>query len=310
MFQRIATPTARSGNGLGRRRVGAGARRLRLIFCVVLPLVAPVILPPTPVVADMVVLRDDFTLTAARPDGSLLQGDSPDGPNLPGGTWSNKGATDAWGEPELDAFSGEDVARFSSDVGAAISLSDHAGYVKPDAFRLGFRFHLGEITGTSAHWGVGLGFYDDFTSGPGSPNAFSGFTGFVVDRLGNLKYVDDPQVNTGPQASVSYVDATGNAAFDDQTFHTLSYWVDTQTNEVSRILYDGFLVNFQTSFNALTDVQTDVLGTMVSSDSGDKLGYVDWLEVFVPAPGTLALMGAACLVLGLRRTRAGDRDDE
>jgi len=199
-----------------------------------------------PVAPGVAIVVDDFK---GQTD-DLLASRSPDGANLPGGKWLSKGYAHATGFKIVDN-AGERCARSHYMSVAGVSIADAAAtkYARPSLLKITAKLRLGGIMGDDRHGrGVGLGYMDELNS-DGSmddPPSPVGFTGLLLEPDGQLRLIHAGEP-TDTKVAVK--------EFDPQTFHTLTFTVDTTAGTLVKVAVDGN--DLTPAFNQVKGVFTD-----------------------------------------------------
>ncbi len=256
----------------------------------------------------VVIISDTF---AGTTDGASIAGRTLE-TSLSGGNWQTFGvntvsfhatATAGFGNPLNGTFG------FNGQSVSAVSITSAGAFVKPTVLTIsadlvtsptGFTGTVGSASGGR---GMALGFY----SSPSGPTDFSQnlFTGLVIDNLGNLNLVSDPNAagffggGSFLGTPIAYV-----GTWDASAMHRLSYTVDTTTGAISGISLGGSTASYAFTTNLFTNSATALAGVYLSSESGATLAGMDNFKVEgIPEPSTTLLGGLGVLAL-LRRRRA------
>jgi len=134
---------------------------------------------------------------------------------------------------------------------AGVSIADAAAtkYARPSLLKITAKLRLGGIMGDDRHGrGVGLGYMDELNS-DGSmddPPSPVGFTGLLLEPDGQLRLIHAGEP-TDTKVAVK--------EFDPQTFHTLTFTVDTTAGTLVKVAVDGN--DLTPAFNQVKGVFTD-----------------------------------------------------
>ena len=240
-----------------------------------------------------VIISDTFTGT----NGTLVTAHTPD-TNLPGGSWAQPDYD--WG---YNSISGNTMLMNTSGS-ERISVASSGSYTKPTALSISADLKLGTVDdGTYVARGLGLGFWQTNTS-----TSYSAFRGLFLTPIGSVTDADGIENNGGQGYATVAWSGVGGAAFDPNSFYTLSYDVDTATGRVTRVSLSGSNADFSSivavANNIFTYAQTTYAGLIVSANNGGKVGYADNFVVStVPEPATIGLIGLGSVGVLSRRRR-------
>jgi len=146
---------------------------------------------------------------------------------------------------------GERCARSHYMSVAGVSIADSAAtkYARPSRLTITAKLRVGGILGDDRHGrGVGLGYMDELTNenSMDDPPSPGGFTGFLLEPDGNLRFIRDGQP-TETKVAIK--------EFDPKTFHTLTFTVDTTAGTLEKVEVDGN--DLMPAFNLIKGVFTD-----------------------------------------------------
>ncbi len=232
------------------------------------------------------IVSDGFSGTS----GTDINGRTPDGANLPGGTWSvyqqNAGGTSPM---TLTTVSQTNAVSTNFNDSAGISITSANGYTEPSVLNISGEVYVNNSTA------VGIGFLSGFPaagSGTDSGTTFSG-----VQWNGGLKdlFLQQGTNNT-------YLGNFNALSLD--AFYTLSYTIDTSTGNISNLTFDGSSVATPTA-SFFTPANTALAGFYATSGAVTDTAYVANFSVSgaVPEPGALAILGASATALLIWKRR-------
>jgi len=239
------------------------------------------------------IIHETFT----APNGTLLNGLTPDQADYPGTKWTDG----TYYNPQIQ----NNVLNIGADTGATLSLASAGAYVKPAALTESVTFKIN----TDTYYGVGIG----FSSGAVTNGIayHSVFTGFNVSGTGTLSL----QSAGGVRGSVAW---SGSSAFSASQFYTLSYSLNTANGSVSGIALTGSTANYSPlvtdalNNNVFSVAHTADVEIWGQGGSGGNQALFSNVSVATtaavspaPEPGTLALGGVGLAGLLAARRRNG-----
>ncbi|MGC8540538.1 MAG: hypothetical protein ACP5QA_07895 [Phycisphaerae bacterium] len=245
-------------------------------------------------------------------NGSLINGRTPDGANLPGSTWQVEQQNATGTSPmTIDTSTGNPApsANTNFNDAAGISIASANGYIEPAVLTISADLNMGTITGGGLSYnvyGVGLGFWNALPAS--GSNAVTGFTGVTMDPYGDLTFINNGTASaTAKAAAPSSATVVGGYI---SGFNTLTYSINTGTGAITQLTFDG--TDLTSAFSGLTAFTPSVatLSGFFGNDpySASDNGYVDNFSVSttsaVPEPAAICLFavgGMGLLLVGRKR---------
>jgi hypothetical protein len=219
-------------------------------------------------------------------NGAAIDGRTPDGTDLPGGTEYVTTAGNGVPIPVILTGSGNPAPTASTGFhsSASISIASTGTYVKPIQFVISADLCVNTITGsgTSEGRGVALGFYS--VANPRASDDSTNFTGLVFGNNSGSGTLYLYIAGTGVVGSVTVLNGTLNTT----SFYNVTYTVNTANGSLSNILFNGTAVVGLPATTAFTDAATSRAAFYGSSDSGGRTGYVDNFTVSTAVGAGLA----------------------
>ncbi len=198
-------------------------------------------------------------------------------------------------------------------------LASAGSYVKPTEFTISADLNLNgmvpdpsEVVSagqTGIIRGITLGFFDNASTGTNLFNERRSPLGVTYNDAGHLMLVV-PNLPLGASTILASVSTfgPGNTPIPTTGTHNLSYLVDTTTQSISNVTFDGVAVNFGVPVTQFTDAATAYAGSYAASGLGNTFGTLDNFTITaVPEPSTFILCGLGAvglLVAGRRRRKA------
>ncbi len=168
------------------------------------------------------VIHDTFSGSS----GTSIAGQQPSPVNLPGGTYTN------FGSQQGASYTGSNSVNMNIDSGIVVPISSAGSYVKTATMTISAGLQINTLTGSdlgsgSAFRGLGVGFFDS-GSGAGS-NAFTGFSGVVLNVNGTVTLSQAPSATNVETNYVSYIawPSATLGAFSTSIPYVFTYTVNT-----------------------------------------------------------------------------------
>lgn len=256
----------------------------------------------------MTIISDSFSGT----NGATMNGRTPDGFNLPGGTYASASYLSGLGADQtiITGVGSPGPAALAGFNGSVIyNLASNGAYTKPSLLTLSIDLQINTTQDDlpNSLRGVGLGFYSAPRVNNSEVEAFVNFTGLNVSPSGALVLV----VAGVRQAATAVAAAPG---FSTSSFYNLTYSIDTVTGSITSVSFNGNdytnVFSGSTTAGVFTAGLTDRFGYYGSTATATAFtAYVDNLAITsaIPEPATdglLAAGGGLLLLLRPRRPRA------
>ncbi len=244
-----------------------------------------------PAYGQAIIIQDQFTAAT----GGSLNGNTPDGADLPGTAWQNGGAGSG------GRYSGGTQAQINGTNGGPLIQLNTATYTAPTLLTISAALKGGGSgTDYSPQFrGLGLGFSAWVM--PSTVNAVNGgFQGMAINNNGTvgLYLTDMPGQAVGGQtesptfsSTINYQSVFG-AAYSASNFYTLSYTINTVSGVISKISLSNGSVTDTADFSNLDGMVTTITGAaaayagLINSGTGSSVaGFAQNFEVVAPPAG-------------------------
>jgi hypothetical protein len=277
-----------------------------------------------------VVVSDGFS-GLPQVDGGNIDGRTPDGANLPGGSWRASWTFDSSFRFVLNTATGNPAssARGGAASYAMIPIATAGPYTKPTALSISADFLMNTIGDNGGvqldRMGMFLGFAPDAlmvdgsaTNGNGGHDFDTTYSGLFMNRQGSLYLRENGDLSGNGSFTLlsAYPGALGTLSPSD--WYRLSYDIDTSSGDISNMKLQrlsgtgaGTFSYADTNTTTFSNVNTNAAGFYTVGESGSQTAFVDNFllqgpdAAAVPEPSTfiLAVFGLAGLGLLAWRRR-------